>query len=77
MNKHKGHHGGRYDDPHGTSANATATHYVRPDGTTRPKPTGNSTSEDWADYYAAADHYAKNKGKNKQQPFDPYLNTWA
>jgi len=51
--------------------------YARPDGTTRPKPTGNSTSEDWADYHAAADHYAKNKGKNKQQPFDPYLNTLA
>jgi hypothetical protein len=53
------------------------TVYARPDGTTRPKPTGNSTPEEWADYHAAADHYAKNKGKNKQQPFDPYLNTWA
>jgi len=51
--------------------------YARPDGTTRSKPNLHSSPEDWADYHAAADHFAKNKGKNKQQPFDPYLNTWA
>ena len=51
--------------------------YARPDGTTRSKPNEHSSPEDWADYHAAADHFFKNKGKNKQQPFDPYLNTWA
>ena len=50
--------------------------YARPDGTTRPKPNEHSSPEDWADYHAAADHFFK-KGKSKQQPFDPYLNTLA
>jgi len=50
--------------------------YSRPDGTTRPKPNEHSSREDWVDYHAAADHFFK-KGKSKQQPFDPYLNTWA
>jgi hypothetical protein len=50
--------------------------YYRPDGSSRPKPSAHSRPEDWADYHDAADHFLKNKA-TKQQPFDPYLNTWA
>ena len=51
--------------------------YSRPDGSSRPKPNAHSTPEQWEDYHAAAEYYRVNKGKNKQQPYDPYLNTWA